>query len=125
MNNYRGFTFKRIFGIFWAIIYVVIVLLYVVTQTIVMKQATNNIEKNIKLSVTSSETSIEKSLEMTDLYLYENYYLSSPGSLSNLCYTYLYDENEVERVSALETISHIVSSIPSWNNNVSFAMLYS
>ena len=119
-----GFTIKRMIGIFWLIIYLAIILIYTISNAVVMRQTTENIEKSIKLSITSGENAVENSLEMIDMYLFENYYIDSPNSISNLCYTYLYSENEVERNAALIYLSRLVQSIQSYTDNLSFDMMY-
>ncbi|MCR5557715.1 MAG: histidine kinase [Butyrivibrio sp.] len=119
-----GLTIKRIFGLFWMIIYMIIIALYVISSAVTMRQTTGTIEKSIKLSITSGENAVENSLEMIDMYLYENYYIDSPNSISNLCFTYLNSEDAVESSAALQDLSRIVSSIQSWTDNLSFDMLY-
>lgn len=117
-------TIKRIIGVFWLVIYVAIILIYMISNVIVMRQATENIKKSIKLGITSGENAVENSLEMIDMYLYENYYIDSPNSISNLVHTYLYSDEPVERNAALQNLSRLVQSIQSWTDNVSFDMLY-
>lgn len=120
----KSISFKKIVNISWVMIYVILFLLYVVTQWIVVRQSTRNVEKSIKLSVASSESAIESSLEMIDNYLYESYYLKSPSSLEKLCYTYIYSDNNVDRAAAIDSLSRVVQSIPSWTDNISFVMMY-
>jgi sensor histidine kinase YesM len=120
----RTFSFKKMVSSFWLIVYLVTVLIYVFTQIVITRQYTNNIEKNIKLSVSASEKAIENSLEMIDMYLYQSYYIRTPGSIFQLCNTYLNDEDYVDRHAALQALSHIVQGVQSWTDNVSFDMLY-
>ena len=92
----RTFSFKKLVSSFWLIVYLVTILIYVFTQIVITRQYTNNIEKNIKLSVSASEKAIENSLEMIDMYLYQSYYIRTPGSIFQLCNTYLNDEDYVD-----------------------------
>lgn len=120
----RRFTFKKILRTFWISVYVLVVGLYALTQMLVAGQVVEGLEKSIRLSVAASENAVERSLQMIDGYLYESYYADLPNSLSKLCHTYLYDENEVERVNALGNLSRVVKSIPSWTEHVAFDMMY-
>lgn len=124
IKDRRSFSFKKMVSSFWLIVYLVTVLIYVFAQIVITRQYTDNIEKNIKLSVSASEKAIENSLEMIDMYLYQSYYIRTPGSIFQLCNTYLTDEDYVDRHAALQALSHIVQGVQSWTDNVSFDMLY-
>lgn len=122
-DTVRALSLGRLTGMFFAILYLAIVLLYAVTQGIIIRQVSDNVEKSIRREVEVNEKAIDNSLEMIDKYLYENYYLDTPNSISKQCYAYTNGKNIIQKSEALRNLSKMVQSLHSWTDNVSFDMM--
>ena len=122
-DTVRALSLGRLTGMFFAILYLAIVLLYAVAQGIIIRQVSDNVENSIRREVEVNEKAIDNSLEMIDKYLYENYYLDTPNSISKQCYVYTNGKNFIQKSEALRNLSKMVQSLHSWTDNVSFDMM--